>query len=212
MIAQPRLEIAGGAAVDLGSMSRGKVVTKDLTLRNSGSEVLVIEKVLASCGCTGAMVSNDHIPPGKTGTLQITFNSKNFAGKVHKTVTVNSNAATNPKAVIEFSAFVVDEVALRPSNFMFNATVGYAASSSVVVKNEGKLPLQITDFKSQLEGLSLRLPAAPIAPGDSATIVASFTPKNAAALSDGVFLTTTNPNQPEVYVRIIGNVKEFKFE
>jgi hypothetical protein len=56
------------------------------------------------------------------------------------------------------------------------------------------------------------LPKEPIKPGESVDILATLVPKTAATLSDAVFLTTTNSHQPEVYVRILGNVKEFKFE
>ena len=211
--AQPKLEIVEGMALDFGSVNRGEMITRNITLRNAGTETLVIGRAEASCGCTGTLVSSDHIAPGKTGSLQVTFNSKNFSGPVHKSITINSNAVEPAKTVFEFTVNVIDEVKILPPYFMFrDAMVGQTGTASINIKNEGTDAFEITAFKTELEGFSLQLPTAPIKPGASLNLVATFHPKTASALSDGVFLTTTNPHQSEVYVRILGNVKEFKFE
>jgi hypothetical protein len=91
--------------------------------------------------------------------------------------------------------------------------VGLLSTASITIRNEGKENLEITGFRSQLAGFSLNLPAKKIEPGKSVDIVAVFTPKNAMpVLSDGVFVNTSNPRQPEIYIPIYGNVKEFRFE
>jgi hypothetical protein len=119
-----------------------------------------------------------------------------------------------PKTLIEFGASVIDEVKITPEQFLFrDARPGILSTVSITVRNEGREKLELTGFRSQLAGFSVNLPAKPIEPGKSADIVALFTPKNAIpVLSDGVFINTSNPRQPEVYIPIYGNVKEFKFE
>ena len=72
---------------DLGKIDRGVVAKKELTIKNAGTEKLVLGNVEVSCGCTGTVVSNKELLPGDTTSLLITFNSKNFNGPVHKTVT-----------------------------------------------------------------------------------------------------------------------------
>ena len=212
-IAQPKLEIVEGTALDFGSINRGEVITRDVTLKNVGTETLVIGRAEASCGCTGTLVSSDHIPPGKTSALQIMFNSKNFSGPVHKSITINSNAQEAARTVLEFTVTVIDEVKVLPGYFLFrDAMVGRASTYPVKVRNEGAEAFEITGFKTQLEGFSIALPTKPINPGESVDIVATLAPKATTTLSDGVFLTTTNAHQPEVYIRILGNVREFKFE
>ena len=212
-VAQPKLEIVEGTALDFGSINRGEVITRDITLRNAGTETLVIGRAEASCGCTGTLVSSDHIAPGETGSLQIMFNSKNFSGPVHKSITINSNAGEAAKTVLAFTVNVIDEVKVLPGYFMFrDAMVGRASTYSIKVRNEGTEAFEIIGSKTQLEGFSIKLPTNPIKPGESVDIVATLTPKAVATLSDGVSLTTTNTHQPEVYIRILGNVKEFKFE
>ena len=212
-VAQPKLEIVEGTALDFGSINRGEVITRDITLMNAGTETLVIGRAEASCGCTGTLVSSDHIATGETGSLQIMFNSKNFSGPVHKSVTINSNAGEAAKTVLAFTVTVIDEVKVLPGYFMFrDAMVGRASTYSIKVRNGGTEAFEITGSKTQLEGFSIKLPTNPIKPGESVDIVGTLTPKAVATLSDGVSLKTTNTHQPEVYIRILGNVKEFKFE
>jgi hypothetical protein len=87
------------------------------------------------------------------------------------------------------------------------------STQSVLVKNQGKGPLKLVSVKTQLEGLTIRLPAEPIEPGSSARLVAEYKPAAARpVLSDGVFINTSSNSQPQIYIQIYGNVKEFKFE
>ena len=175
---------------------------------------MVLSKVDVSCGCTGTIVSAHQIQRGDSGTLLITFNSKNFSGPVHKTVTINSNAKDSPQQTIEFTADVVDEVLLTPNQFWFkDAEVGKPSSVTLTVKNNSKQELVFKSFRTSLEGFVLQLPEQPLKPGAEGKITAEFTPRKAAAyIGDAVFVTTSNTRQPEIYIGIFGNAKEFKFE
>jgi hypothetical protein len=212
--AQPRLQVIDGTKIDFGALNRGTIAERNVVLKNVGTDTLVISRVDASCGCTGTMMSDQRIKPGGTGTLMITFNSKNFTGPIHKTVTVHSNTVEGTTTVIEFVADVVEEVSVDPTALWFrDAQVGVATSATFLVKNQGKAPLKLTAVKTQLEGLTIRLPEEPIEPGKAARIVAEYKPGAARpVLSDGVFITTSSNSQPQIYIQIYGNVKEFKFE
>lgn len=211
---QPMLRVAEGTKLDLGTINRGKVVEKKISLKNIGNETLVIGKVITSCGCTGTVVSEDHIPPGESGTLLITFNSKNFSGTIHKTVTVNSNSAGGPETLIEFTGIVFEEVLVTPSQLLFrDAEVGRLSSRTVIVKNNGKEKLLLTGFKTQLPGLTAILPSKSIAPDDSAQIVVEFKPTQVQPMmTDLLHVTTSNKSQPDVTIYVYGNTKEFKFQ
>jgi hypothetical protein len=211
--AQPKIQYAE-QKFDLGTIYRGTVKEHTLTLKNTGTELLLLGSVDASCGCTGTIVSNKEIRPGETGTLAITFNSRNFSGTVHKTVTINSNAANEPRVMIEFTANVIDEILITPAHFWFkDAEIGRKVRLSLTVKNDGMEPLRLTGWHSQLTGLVLTIPSSSIEPGKAAEIHADFTPdKTVPILSDGVFVTTSNPRQLELFLPVYGNVREFKFE
>jgi Protein of unknown function (DUF1573) len=214
MLAQPRLQLDGGEKFTFGSIYRGQVLERKVTVRNGGTDTLEISNVVASCGCTGAMVDVHRIAPGGTGTLAITFNSKNFSGEVHKTVTIHSNSAGNPSQVIEFTATVIDEITFSPLQFWFkDAEVGKKSRSVVKLKNLGKEPLTLKSVRLTLEVFVLHLPEEPLKPGAETELLLEFTPsKPYPFMAEGAFIATSNPHQPEIYIPIYGNAKEFKFE
>lgn len=207
-VAQPALEIVEGSSFDLGNVYRGMVATKVLTLHNSGSDTLRIGHVDVSCGCTGTRTSRENIAPGDTGSLFISFNSSNFAGPVHKTVTVHTNIPGTETVLITFSGKVIEEISLSVRYLMFqNAKVHETTASTFRVSNGGTQPLSLLGFRSVLKGLALTLPSTPIPPGESAEVVVEFTPETAAPiLTDGVFVSTNNAHQAEIYLSIYGNV------
>ncbi|RPH36721.1 DUF1573 domain-containing protein [bacterium] len=207
--AQPKLELVGGSKFDLGSVYRGAMAERYITLKNSGTDTLLISRVDVSCGCTGTMVSNDHIAPGDTGGLLITFNSKNFRGAVHKTVTVNSNDPSQPQALIQFEGTVVEDVVVTPEYLWFqDAEVGVKNTRMLTIKNDGKEGLLLRTFSSQLPGLSLALPAEPIRPGTSVQLPVVYTPAAAnPVLAERMTITTSDPHQPEIVVAVYGNAK-----
>ena len=212
--AQPRLEVLDGTKFSLGTIYRGEVIDRKLAIKNGGSDTLVIESVTASCGCTGAMVSSPRLAPGESGTLSITFNSKNFTGDVHKTVTLHSNSSGNRVQVVEFSAKVVDEIAYAPLQFWFkDAEVGKVSRSTVRLRNKAESPLTLKGCRLTTEGFSLKLPADPLPPGSEVELVMEFTPAKAVSfIAEGVFIQTSNTHQPEIYIPVYGSSKEFKFE
>lgn len=212
--AQPAIQVVEGRTFDFGELLRGTVAEKKLQIRNTGTEPLQLQEIEASCGCTGTAPSQRTIPPGQSAVLSISFNSRNFTGKVTKTVTVHSNAAEEPRYVISFAALVIDEILLTPGHLWYkDAEVGRTAQQVITVKNNGKEPLRITGWRCQLGGFAVTVPSEPIEPGKEAAVTASFTPEKVnTILSDGMFLTTSNVRQPEIYIPVYGNVREFKFQ
>jgi hypothetical protein len=84
--------------------------------------------------------------------------------------------------------------------------------ASVTVKNQGAEHVALTGYQSGLAGLTLKLPPEPIQPGKSAQIVAEFNPRVANPyLSDAVTVKTTSKREPDIFIRVFGSVREFKF-
>jgi hypothetical protein len=201
-----------GKQFDFGKIYRGSVTEKTLTFRNAGSDTLVMGTVGVSCGCTGAIVTTDRIPPGGSGAVRITFNSKNFSGPVHKVVTLNSNGDSLGYTTIEFTATVIDEIGLNPQSIIVpGAEVHKLSRVTLTVTNNGMTPLSLTGFRTDLKGLVLKLPGDPIPPGGTAAVDVEFTPEAPSPmLSDGVFVATNNIRQPEVYLQVYGGVRQAK--
>jgi PBP1b-binding outer membrane lipoprotein LpoB len=95
----------------IGKINQGEVVEVLWHFKNSGDKPLVIEKVTPGCGCTGADWTKEPIAPGKEGTITAKFDSKNFEGTQHKSVTVKGNYKNNTSGgfqdVLAFNVEVV---------------------------------------------------------------------------------------------------------
>lgn len=79
-----------------GTIKQGESVTHNFEFTNSGKEPLVITSAHGSCGCTVPDWPKEPIKKGEKGVIKVTFNSAGKQGPQDKTVTINSNAKTNP--------------------------------------------------------------------------------------------------------------------
>src|SRR5690606_32068222 len=68
-------------------------VTHKFEFTNTGSEVLIVQNVIASCGCTTPSWTKQPVLPGEKGFVSTSFNPANRPGHVDKYIDVNSNAA-----------------------------------------------------------------------------------------------------------------------
>jgi hypothetical protein len=89
--AAPKM-VLSSLLVDAGENPAGTTATHAFTVKNEGSDPLIIEKVIPSCGCTLASY-DDFIPPGREGKILVNVDLyKEWAGrKYNKSVTVVTN-------------------------------------------------------------------------------------------------------------------------
>ncbi len=78
---------------DLGTFSvKSPVKTATFTFTNVGNAPLVLNQVVASCGCTVPRYDKKPVAPGQKGTITVTYNGTGkFAGHFKKSITVRSN-------------------------------------------------------------------------------------------------------------------------
>jgi len=205
---QPRIVIVEGKTFSLGTIQRGSVTDHLLTIKNPGIDTLIVSHVNVSCGCTGTLLSSDHIPPGGSGSLKITFNSKNFSGHVDKSLTILSNAAKDSILVIHFDAQVVQQLTHDPEYLLFDrAVVGNREIRKVKIANEGVYPVVFLRFSTEVPGLAIVLPADTLKQGSSIEIPVEFTPQKASEVLDGKLdIETDNPLQRHVLINIYGSI------
>ncbi len=100
----------------------GKVST-NYTLKNEGTEDVIITKASTSCLCTegeisgmtfgmhGSEVDSVMIPPGGEETVKATYDplahGPNGVGPVTRTITLETNSTETPKIELRFSANVI---------------------------------------------------------------------------------------------------------
>ncbi len=106
--------------------------TFNFIVANTGTLPLVIQNVVASCGCTRPEWTRQPIPAGGKGKISAIYDPKNLPGKFSKTLSVYTN--TNPqisvlvikgevipreKTIEELFTFPVGEVRFQSSHLAF---------------------------------------------------------------------------------------------
>jgi hypothetical protein len=76
---------------DFGTVIEGEKVAHSYTFTNTGKHDLIITKAVGSCGCTVPEWPKEPIKPGKTGSIDVVFNSDRRVGKANKLVTIYAN-------------------------------------------------------------------------------------------------------------------------
>jgi hypothetical protein len=74
-----------------GKIEEGVMMDVEFEFTNTGTEMLVIKNVSASCGCTIPEKPEEPIAPGQTGKIKATFDSRGRAGLNQKVITVTAN-------------------------------------------------------------------------------------------------------------------------
>jgi hypothetical protein len=97
---------------NIGKITEGEKVEITFRFKNTGDKQLVINNVMASCGCTVAEKPEKPIAPGETGIIKSAFNSTGRVGNNHKTITVYANTPEATHTV----AFDVEVVAAAAKN------------------------------------------------------------------------------------------------
>lgn len=76
---------------DFGTVKKGSPVTCRFMYKNAGKEPLLITQCKAGCGCTTPMCSKEPLKPGKTGYIEVHYDSMRV-GVFTKEILVTSNA------------------------------------------------------------------------------------------------------------------------
>lgn len=79
---------------NFGKIKKGIPVTVKFEFTNNGKDDLLLTDVKGSCGCTTTDYTKDVIKPGKSGSVEATYNAAN-AGEFRKNVTVVTQDGTS---------------------------------------------------------------------------------------------------------------------
>ncbi|MDR6302229.1 DUF1573 domain-containing protein [Mesonia maritima] len=90
--------------VDYGNIEYGSDGVRTFTFTNTGDKPLIIKDVKSTCGCTVPKKPEGEIAPGKTGEIQVKYDTKR-PGPIRKTVTVYSNADT-PTVPLKIKGYI----------------------------------------------------------------------------------------------------------
>ena len=149
------------------------------TYTNKGSKSIVIQTVIASCGCTDPQWDKAPIMPGKSGTIKVTFLNNQGPYPFDKTMAVYSTASDYPvtlrirgvahekkKPISELYPIAYGNFRLQRSTYHLGQIAqGEVKSDSVQIVNSGKSTLEIT-FKNISKGLIISVYPKKLKPGE----------------------------------------------
>jgi len=104
---------------NFGKIYKGKKVEHIFKFENRGNDTLKIKRIKPSCGCTAVILTNNTIPPGKTGEIKATFKSGAFRGNIKKSINVLSNDPDTRNHKLTISGKVIEEISIKPENINF---------------------------------------------------------------------------------------------
>ena len=109
---RPRI-VAEPAVFDFGEVLPGKVLAKEVVVRNHGDGDLVIAKVDTTCNCTVVGDYAKTLVPGAGTTLRVSLTTPEVAGRTAQAVRITSNDPDQPQLHIDVVATVVAAPARR---------------------------------------------------------------------------------------------------
>jgi hypothetical protein len=91
---------------DYGTIKQGANGSCEFAITNNGSEPLIISRAKGSCGCTVPEWPKEPIMPGESSVMTVRYDTKRV-GAINKSVTITSNAVTNPTMVVRIKGKVL---------------------------------------------------------------------------------------------------------
>lgn len=96
---------------DFGKIKQDTENKFKFKFKNTGSNPLIIENAVGSCGCTVPTYPKEPIAPGASGEIEVVYSPGKQKGSQQKTVTVTAN--TEPRETRVQIKAEVEEVAVK---------------------------------------------------------------------------------------------------
>jgi len=135
---------------DFGAIEKGDKKTTTFEFQNVGKDVLIIEDVKTSCGCTTATPEKREYKPGEKGSIPVTFDSSRFSNKITKTITVFSNDPENPKYYLKIVGVVESEIEVKPTMISLYNVKREVTDREITISTKKLEKLEVSDLSSNL--------------------------------------------------------------
>ncbi len=173
--------------------------TFDFIVTNTGTEPLVIQNVVASCGCTTPEWTKQPIPAGGKGKVTAIYDPKDRPGVFNKTLSVYTNTkpeivilvikgevTAREKAVEELFTFLVGAVRFESQNLAFTNVKKTEKKIRVMqLVNTSTAPVKV-EFEGLPAHLTIKANPETLKPGQK-------------GLVEGTYDATKNPGWGSVY-------------
>ncbi len=207
---------------DWGEVSRGEHVKYNFVVSNVGGDLLKIEDVKASCGCTAAKPEKSDLAPGESTNINVDFNSTGRSGRQTKYITVKTNDPDKPEIRFKFTGTVVDPGAktgnLTDSPLMYfretqhdfgKVQEGDTVKYTFNFTNKGNAVLKIRDIKTSCGCTAALVSSEKIEPGKKGTLNVSLdTSHRSGKMSRRITVYSNDPTNADKVLTIFADVQK----
>jgi uncharacterized cupredoxin-like copper-binding protein len=213
---QPKLVLQQDS-FNFGDIKQGETVSHTFVLSNSGGDLLKINNIQASCGCTAASPEKNELAPGESTNLTVKFNSTGRQGMQKKTVKIFTNDPQTPEMTITIQGNILlaSENSGAVPTIYFSETQhdfgkvneGEKVNYTFTFINKGTSELIIKDVKSSCGCTAALLSNSNLKPGQEGTIKVEFDTKNRAGKNTKTITVQSNdPKDPTKILTIYTDV------
>lgn len=198
--------------------------TYDFVVMNTGDQPLVIQNIVASCGCTTPEWTKSPIPPKGTGKITAIYDPVNRPGPFNKTLSVYTNSKPQvtvlvikgeviprEKTVEELFTFPVGTVRFESNHLAFTNVKKTQKKTRVMqIINTGKEPVKI-EFENIPAHLSLKVNPETLKPGQKGLVEGVYDGTRNQTwgnVSDLVRVKVNGVVQDKVYYYVSANLVE----
>ncbi len=145
---------------DFNDVGPGTRQTVEVAFRNEGKAPLNILRVDDCCGCTGQL-TKQVLAPGESGTLKVACTFASRPGAMRRTMYVNTNDPSNPRATIAIKANVVQKIGIEPTTLSLFLNKENAGCEPIKLTSLDGRPFSITAVNATAGALTIEFdPAA----------------------------------------------------
>ncbi|WNJ18813.1 DUF1573 domain-containing protein [Pontibacter sp. G13] len=205
-----------------GQLDKGDPAEHTFVFTNQSEEPVTLTRVKASCGCTTPKWSKEPIAPGKTGEIQVKYNSQRV-GKFTKSITVTYDSVERP-IVLYIKGEVLNPQADPSMNYpqkqgnmgfdKISQNVGVldsdkSKSLTFKFRNNGALPITFKQTMDPTMRMEVRPSATTIIPGGIGTITVVVRGEKfdkQGPFSQAITLATNDADQPNKIITVSGSI------
>ena len=121
--AAPVLKISPSSGFNFGKYPANQEKKHTFLLTNTGDELLKIDKIKITCGCSAADVDKKELEPGETANLTAQINRESIAGPFSKGIFIHSNASNGRIQVVTLNGESVPLVTVLPQDKIYAGTL-----------------------------------------------------------------------------------------
>ena len=193
---------------DFGSVERGTQIEHVFRLRNAGTDLLHVEHVKGSCGCTVAVISERDVAPGDSAAISVRLDTSRISGRTAKTVTAYTDDPAAPAIALTLTGEVLADLAVAPTPFYLGRL-----ERGVPVRRELRVGPARPGVDYTVTSVEHTNPALhpmlwPTDDGFGQRVILDLDGNlPLGQVSDQLVLHTTSPREPTITVPVFGTVQ-----